>query len=352
LAIYAASGTDDEGAFPVQDKSELLEWLGSAVTEALTFCLSKGVDVDAIFALAGFDLIAAADEAVEHLIVDDDTKAAFLTHARLVDRLFKAILPDPTANKFGGTRAVLDFLARKIASLNPPVDVSHVVGQVERLLDVSVAANAYVIHATGEDVGPHVLDLNEVDWDALAVKFAKGKKRTEAERLRAAVAAKVLALASLNPTRADWVDRFQQLIDEYNAGSLNVESFFEQLVEFTKTLNEEERRGLAENLDEEQLAIYDLLMRPAPPLTEAEKLEVKKVARSLLELLKREKLVLDWRKEQRTRAAVQVAVHEVLDSLPGKYEADLYEQKCEAVYLHVFESYWDDGFSVYHVRAS
>jgi type I restriction enzyme R subunit len=303
--------------------------------------------------LAGFDLIAAADEAVEHLIVDDDTKAAFLTQARLVDRLFKAILPDPAANEFGGTRAVLDFLAQKIASLNPLVDVSHVMGQVEKLLDESVAANAYVIHATGgEDVAPHVLDLNEVDWDVLAEKFAKGKKRTEAERLRAAVAAKVLALASLNPTREDWVDRFQQLIDEYNAGSLNVEAFFEQLVAFTKTLNEEERRALAENLDEEQLAVYDLLMRPAPPLTEAEQLEVKKVARSLLELLKREKLVLDWRKEQRTRAAVQVAVHEVLDGLPAKYESDLYEQKCEAVYLHVFDSYWDDGGSVYEAKAS
>ncbi len=93
-------------------------------------------------------------------------------------------------------------------------------------------------------------------------------------------------------------------------------------------------------------------MRPAPPLTETEQSEVKKVARSLLELLKREKLVLDWRKEQRTRAAVRVAVHEVLDGLPDKFEADLYEQKCESVYLHVFDSYWDDGGSAYTAQAS
>jgi type I restriction enzyme R subunit len=112
-------------------------------------------------------------------------------------------------------------------------------------------------------------------------------------------------------------------------------------------LNEEERRGLAENLDEEQLAIYDLLMRPGPELTEPEQAQVKKVARSLLELLKREKFVLDWRKEQRTRAAVQVAVQEVLDELPEKYNADLYKEKCEVVYLHIFDSYWDDGRSVY-----
>jgi type I restriction enzyme, R subunit len=343
LAIYAATGGGD-GEFPVKDKEELLGWLSTAVNEAVRFCGDRGVDVDGLLALTGFPLVAAADDAVERLIVDDETKAAFLTHARLVDRLFRAILPDPAANEFGGPRAVFGFLAQKIAALNPPVDVSHVLGHVEHLLDESVAANAYVIHA---DTGSQVLDLNEIDWDVLAEKFAKGKKRTEAERLRAAVAAKVLALASLNPTRAEWVERFQKLIDDYNAGSLNVEAFFQQLVEFTKTLNEEERRGLAENLNEEQLAIYDLLMRPAPPLTDAEKLEVKRVARSLLELLKREKLVLDWRKEQRTRAAVQVAVHEVLDDLPDKYEADLYEQKCESVYVHVFDSYWDDGESIY-----
>ena len=35
-------------------------------------------------------------------------------------------------------------------------------------------------------------------------------------------------------------------------------------------------------------------------------------------VLKGEKLVLDWRKEQRTRAAVRVTVEETLDRLPEK----------------------------------
>ena len=45
-------------------------------------------------------------------------------------------------------------------------------------------------------------------------------------------------------------------------------------------------------------------------------------------------------------------VHKVLDELPEKYDADLYEQKCEVVYLHVFDSYWDDGRSVYAAATS
>jgi type I restriction enzyme R subunit len=88
-------------------------------------------------------------------------------------------------------------------------------------------------------------------------------------------------------------------------------------------------------------------MRPAPDLTEAEKALVKKVAEELLAVVKRGKLVLDWRKEQNTRAAVRVAVEETLDRLPEKFTRKLYVEKCDVVYQHVFDCYWDDGHSVY-----
>ncbi len=115
------------------------------LSEAMVFCAEKGVEVDHLLSLQGFELVQACDLAVERLLESEETKAAFLTHARMVDRLFKAILPDPAANEFGARRAVFVFLASKIASLNPPVDVSDILGRVERLLDDSVAANAYVI---------------------------------------------------------------------------------------------------------------------------------------------------------------------------------------------------------------
>jgi type I restriction-modification system DNA methylase subunit len=52
-------------------------------------------------------------------------------------------------------------------------------------------------------------------------------------------------------------------------------------------------------------------------------------------------------KEQRTRAAVRVAVEEALDRLPDKFTRQICAQKCNAVYQHVFDSYFDDGQSVY-----
>jgi type I restriction enzyme R subunit len=221
-------------------------------------------------------------------------------------------------------------------------------GRIEQLLDESVAADEYLIPDVDADA---LFDLGAVDWKGLEEAFKQGRPRTAAQRLRSLLSARIAALVRLNPVRVDLVERFERLVADYNAGSLNTESFFQELLAFSKALTDEEARALTEGLTEEQLAIFDLLMRPAPELSEDEKVQVKKVAEELLAILKRDKIVLDWRKEQNTRAAVRLAVAEKLDQLPDKFTRQLYAEKCEVVYQHVFDNYWDDGRSVYGTAA-
>lgn len=103
---------------------------------------------------------------------------------------------------------------------------------------------------------------------------------------------------------------------------------------------------IAENLSEEELAIFDLLTKPQINLSKQEQLQVKQVARELLQTLKTEKLVLDWRKRQESKASVEVAIKDILDGLPESYSADLYNQKCDQIFQHIYESYSGQG-SVY-----
>src|SRR5215510_10507399 len=107
---------------------------------------------------------------------------------------------------------------------------------------------------------------------------------------------------ALNRTRMNFLEEFQKMIDEYNAGSANVETFFTKLLAFTMQLTAEEKRGIAEQLSEEELAIFDLLTKPEVTLTKQEEREVRKVAKPLLQTVKQGKLVLDWRKTQTARA--------------------------------------------------
>lgn len=153
-----------------------------------------------------------------------------------------------------------------------------------------------------------------------------------------------------NRTRMDFLEEFQKMIEEYNAGSSNVEVFFAKLMAFAKRLSEEEKRGLAEQLNEEELVIFDLLTKPEINLSKQETTEVKKVARTLLEKLKNEKLVLDWRKQQTTRAMVFTTIKDILDELPRAYTPELYEQKCDLVFQHVYEAYLGEGKSFYAVN--
>lgn len=346
LAIYAVGSKP--GDVPVEEKGALIQAVRKAVDDLRDFCTEREVDLDALGRLKGFELVAAGKRTVEMLMVDDNEKIAFLSRAALVDRIYKAVLPDKRANEFSRVRAVAKFLADGIAAYTERADVSGVLGRVEQLLDESVAAHAYLIPDSDAEA---LFDLGAVDWKGLEEASKQGRPRTAAQRLRSLLSVRITALVRLNPARVDLVKRFEKLVADYNAGSMNTETFFQELLKFSQTLSEEEGRSLSEGLTEEQLAIFDLLMRPAPEMSELERVLVKKVAQELLAILKRDKIVLDWRKEQATRAAVRVAVEVALDRLPEQFTRPLYAQKCDAVYQHVFDSYWDDGHSVYHRAA-
>ena len=122
-----------------------------------------------------------------------------------------------------------------------------------------------------------------------------------------------------------------------------------ELLRFTKELNGEEERGLRESLTEEELAIFDILTRPEPELSDNEAAEVKKVAKDLLEKLKADKLVLDWRTKMQSRADVHRAIRNAFRTLPVNYSTDLKRVKVNLTYAHVYDSYSGSGQSVYTV---
>ena len=220
-------------------------------------------------------------------------------------------------------------------------------------LDSSIAAEGYVIREPSEEYGTdHRIDLSGIDFEALKTRFEQGRKHTEAERVKGVVARQLRKMVRLNRTRMDYLERFQRMIDEYNSGSVNVEEFFSRLMAFAKSLTEEEQRAVGEKLAEEELALFDLLTKPEMELSRKDRAQVKKTARELLATLKHEKLVLDWRKRQQARASVRVTIETVLDQgLPRVYTPEVYQEKSDLVYQHVFDSYFGAGRSVYAVVA-
>lgn len=111
--------------------------------------------------------------------------------------------------------------------------------------------------------GEKMIDLSKIDFEALKKKFDKGKKKnTQVAMLEAVIRGKLERLVRLNKMRAELLERFQKMIAEYNAGSMNIEKLFEELLEFAKRLDEEEQRSIKENLSEEELSLFDILKKP------------------------------------------------------------------------------------------
>ena len=148
-------------------------------------------------------------------------------------------------------------------------------------------------------------------------------------------------------TGADFSEKFEELIENYNAGSRTIEALYQELLELSNSLNDEEHRHIRENMTEEELVIFDILTRPSPVLGTEERAEVKKIARELLERLK-SLLVLNWRQKSTARSQLKLTIEDALDmGLPHAYTPELYQQKCSAVFEHVFESYPERNSGIY-----
>ena len=347
LSIYGAGsdpGGRGSGASPVEDKAELIAGVRESLKEAEAFCSDQGVELAAIERVEGFGRLELLADAVDALVATAETKRRFLSLASGVDRLFRAVLPDVRAQEFRGRVKLLTVLADRIRSLDPPADISLTLKHVEALLDESIEAKGYVIGERGRSW----TDLSGVDFEKLAAKFERSRKRTFKEKLTAVLLRRVEQMVRENPTRVDYLEKLLARIDAYNEGSANVEEHVRRLFEFAEELNAEDRRALGEQLDEEELAVFDILTKPAVDLTPAEKKKVKTTACDLLETLKARKLTLDWRKRQQARADVRVTIEEHLDAgLPDVYTRELFQRKASAVFQHVYASYYGAGKSIY-----
>jgi type I restriction enzyme, R subunit len=341
LAIYAQPrpGVTTD---PIEGKDELVEALRAALRNALMFAEAHDVRPADVLRAAGFERQAALQQAAERLLGTDEEKRAYLRLVGDAWKLFRAVLPDPAANELRGDMIVLQVIAEMIRTLTrrePSRNLTAVIAEIERLIDEAISGAAIRAPVpSGEDM-QRLFDLSTLDFARLAELFALGQRRTATEILRGQAEERARDLANRNPTRADFLERLNDLIDRYNAGSMDLERLFEELTAFARALDEEEQRHVRENLSEDELAIFDILTRPEPKLTQPEEVKVKKIARHLLEKLKREKFILDWRLREAAKADVRETIRTELDELPEAYERMLWEEKVERTYQFVFEHF-------------
>jgi len=284
LAIY---GAGKNGKTPVRDKKELVEQLRTALKEAAEFCQKQGVSLTAIHEATGMEKLRLLGEAVNALISPDELRKPFLAHEKLVRALYQAVKPDKVAIEFAPMCSLLATLADTIKTQTgegETPDITPIMGKLNDLLDKSIGAEGFTIAEGSAGARHGVIDLSKINFEALAKKFKESKqKNLDIEKLKAAIRATLDKIVHMHRAlRTDYQQKFEELIAAYNAGSLNIDQLFAALLEQSRKLTEEQTRHVRENLLPSELVIFDILTRPAPDLSDAEREEVKKVAKQLL----------------------------------------------------------------------
>jgi type I restriction enzyme R subunit len=137
-----------------------------------------------------------------------------------------------------------------------------------------------------------------------------------------------------NSNRIRFSERYHGIIDRYNAGGSENEDFYEQLIELIEELKKESERPTLEGLTEEELEIYDLLIK-GKKLTKAEEQKVKLASKNIFKKFSEERrnlLIVDWFKDEQPVSRVKKAIEDSLDKdLPESYDNESFATKTNLI---------------------
>ena len=348
LKDYAqgADGLDDA---PVRDKDALFKLLDDAVEQALTYCSASDIALRGVLARGDlFSKLGLFNGFADTLLASDELRRTFYVYENTVSALYEACKPEVLDQDKSRVVAALAYLRGVTEALIEQQDIDKIAQRISELLDESVVVNNAEKFKVKEFEAQYQVikrgktwDLSQIDFDKLRKDFgAAVYKNIEIADLRGFIAHKLELMLQQNSTRGGFAQRFQQIIENYNAGGSSTEQYFEQLVQFSQDLRAEDERHIREGLTEDELEIFDLLRKDA--MTRDETQKVKLAAKALLHRLQDESpkvLVQDWYKTDQTRLIVRSAVAEVLDrELPQEsYDRVLFQAKCDNVFHLVLD---------------
>jgi type I restriction enzyme R subunit len=303
------------------------------------FLTERGASLDDIENLTGFARNAAIVKAKEAANESDESRKRFEILSREVFSKFRACFGEDRQRDFRNDRDAIDIIYKSLQDDKQHADISEIIQRLHAVIDSAIETRTQT-----RDDGT-IYDISKIDFDRLRQEFQRtNAPNTTVQNLRAAIEQRLGRLIAQNPLRTDFQEHYDQIVREYNQEKdrVTIERTFEELLRFIGELDEEQTRAIREGLDQESLALYDLLMKPS--LTPNEIAQIKKVAVELLSKLKEEKLTVDqWRDKEGTRDAVRSTIHDFLYSdktgLPAVYSDDEIRDRSEKAFQHVFYAY-------------
>ncbi len=338
---------EDKEAEPVQDKADLFNLLDDALVQGIAFCDKLDIKLKTAIEAGGtFSKVGVFKSFADKLLAKDEYWKEFKVYENTISSLYEACKPEILEGHFRPMVTVFQYLRGVVDGIIGQTDIDAVKQKINELLDQSIiTANdgsfakdrpaEYQIVTKGKKI-----DLSKIDFDKLKEEFKLAEyKHIEIANLRGFIEKKLDEMLRDNSTRTDIAKRLQEIIDRYNSGGSTTENYYDDLVNYTAGLKEEDERHIKEGLSKDELELFDILKKDK--MTADEKIKVKNAAKHLLHRLIDEQpkvLVQDWFKDSQSRERVKSAVQEALNlELPKSYDKALFQASCAKAFNLIYD---------------
>ncbi len=338
LAEYTAIGGGEIGD-PTPDKVKLLARIAELLSEISVYMMQHGFDLAALVKAESFAKLALLQAGANAMCASEEIKKSFEIMARELFKLFKYANRQEITDEQRSCKNAISAVYDQMQEKRRHADTTDLMVAVNQIV------SEYVTVQKSEEglVASRRFDISQIDFDRLRQEFTKAKNRNLLVKdLKDLVEERLANMMSTNSLRIDYYERYQTIIEEYNAeqDKALIEKTFIDLLNFVKDLDSEEKRYAREGFDnDEELAVYDLLMKES--LTPVEIKKINELAKVLLERIKEKIKELDhWTEKEETQATVDILIRDTLcRDLPESYDDIALTAYRKRIYEFVYSRY-------------
>ena len=333
LADYTSGGR--VSVDPTPDIDKLYSRIHEIVDEIRKLMADHHFALNQVIQSEGFARIGEVQNGANALSCNEDTRKRFGIMARELFRLFKYVEHD----KLEDDRKARDAISAIYEVMHKRV--VHADNSMLMKCINDIVSDSIEVRVDDQDKEKK-FDISKIDFDRLRAEFMKRKHQNLLlQDLQQLVEERLAEMLGRNPSRIDYYERYQAIIQNYNAEQdrAAIEKAFSDLLDLANDLDSETERYIREGFEnEEQLALFDLLKKDT--LSKEDIKILKASAKDLLKVINKSISDMNnWREKESTRAAMESIIRDTLwGSLPDCYfdELTTYRQK---VYTFVMDHY-------------
>ena len=340
LADYTANPEGESGNDPTIDKKELIKHVNETIVAATVFLNEHEFELINLIEADNFLKLCLLKEAANAMCATTEIRKTYCTYATTLLKFWKYLDREDITLEMKQQKDAIEAIYKELQKKRKHADITDLSVAINDIVNEHLQIDDTKVAEPGES---RRFDISGINFDILRREFAKSKRKNLILKdIQEMLQERIAQMLSQNPARINFYEKYQEIIREYNQeqNQVNIEQTFEELMQLSTLLTEEEKRYVREGFEnDEQLSMYDVLMKDN--LSKEDIIKLKKVAVDLLAKIKDLIETMDHPFDKReTKATIIIAIRDTLWSeLPESYSDENINYYKDAVYNYVSQRY-------------